>query len=133
MADDDRTAVKTYVPRYQKEEWADHADELDMSQSEFVRTMVQAGRRDFDVPSSNAIDTGTEAGDQTRTRTDTDDLQERVLAAIDREAVLDWDELVDELIDDIENEVDTALGELQDKNHIRYSGRDGGYVRVKND
>lgn len=49
-ADTSRTAVKTYVPAYQKRLWADHADELGMSQSEFVRTMVQAGRRGFSPP-----------------------------------------------------------------------------------
>ncbi|MFC6728654.1 DUF5805 domain-containing protein [Natronoarchaeum mannanilyticum] len=49
-ADTSRTAVKTYVPTYQKRLWADHADELGMSQSEFVRTMVQAGRSDFSPP-----------------------------------------------------------------------------------
>jgi len=49
-ADTSRTAVKTYVPAYQKRLWADHADELGMSQSEFVRTMVQVGRSDFSPP-----------------------------------------------------------------------------------
>lgn len=38
------TVVKTYIPAYQKEIWKEDAEELDMSQSEFVRTMVQAGR-----------------------------------------------------------------------------------------
>ena len=45
--DTSRTQVRTYVPAYQKSEWESHADELDMSQSEFVRTMVQAGRTRF--------------------------------------------------------------------------------------
>jgi len=44
---DDRRSVKTYVPEDQKAIWQDHADDLGMSQSEFVRTMVQAGRRGF--------------------------------------------------------------------------------------
>jgi len=55
-ADTSRTAVKTYVPAYQKRLWADHADELGMSQSEFVRTMVQAGRSDFSPPEEPAGD-----------------------------------------------------------------------------
>ena len=49
---EERTSVRTYVPEYQKEAWAAHADELDMSQSEFVRTMVQAGRSGFEPPES---------------------------------------------------------------------------------
>ncbi|SNZ04586.1 hypothetical protein SAMN06269185_0611 [Natronoarchaeum philippinense] len=58
--DTSRTAVKTYVPAYQKRRWADHADELGMSQSEFVRTMVQAGRSGFS-PSEDAEITREEA------------------------------------------------------------------------
>ena len=46
--DVERAVVKTYVPAYQKDAWVDHADRLDMSQSEFVRTMVQAGRSGFE-------------------------------------------------------------------------------------
>jgi len=129
MATDDRTTVKTYVPRYQKEKWAEHADELEMSQSEFVRTMVQAGRCDFDVPSidSRVVDT-----DESPESND-DDFQERILALLDREDVLDWDELIEHLIDDIEDDVDAALGQLQDDNLVRYSGREGGYIRTSNE
>lgn len=45
--DDERKTAKTYIPAYQKEEWKEHADELGMSQSEFIRCMVQAGRKVF--------------------------------------------------------------------------------------
>ena len=45
--DTSRVVVQTYVPAYQREEWDDHAEALDMNRSEFVRTMVQAGRRGF--------------------------------------------------------------------------------------
>ncbi|WP_256391029.1 DUF5805 domain-containing protein [Natronoarchaeum rubrum] len=55
-ADTSRTAVKTYVPAYQKRLWAEHAEELGMSQSEFVRTMVQAGRRGFSPPEESTGD-----------------------------------------------------------------------------
>jgi len=57
-ADTSRTAVKTYVPAYQKRLWADHAEELGMSQSEFVRTMVQAGRSDFSPPEETTGEPG---------------------------------------------------------------------------
>lgn len=129
MASDDRTAVKTYVPQYQKEEWAEHADELEMSQSEFVRTMVQAGRSDFDIPSMDGLVSNAEEP----TESNDDGFQDRILALLEREGVLDWDELVDRLIDDIEDDVDAALGRLQDDNLVRYSGREGGYVRTSNE
>lgn len=128
MATDDssmeRTSVKTYVPAYQKEEWARHAEDLGMSQSEFVRTMVQAGRCDFEIPSMGEPNTTTDRGEST----ETGDFKGRIVAVLEQEDVLGWDELVDQLIDDIEDDLDAALGQLQDENRIRYSGRDGGYI-----
>ena len=44
----ERVVVKTTVPAYQKREWAEHANDLDMSLSEFIRTMVQAGKRGYE-------------------------------------------------------------------------------------
>ncbi|MGZ0746057.1 DUF5805 domain-containing protein [Haloparvum sp. AD34] len=127
---DDRTAVKTYVPRYQKEIWAEHADELDMSQSEFVRTMVQAGRSDFDV--DVAIDEPSEEVDDADTETaeSSGDLESRVTNALRREGSLGWDTLVETLTADLEDDLEAALENLQESNVVRYSGRDGGYVIV---
>lgn len=119
---DDRVAVKTYVPRYQKEEWNDHANELNMSLSEFVRTMVQAGRSDLEVPSLHD-------GEPTQAdEVDDNRFEERILAALEQNDVLDWDELTDRLINDVENDLDDALERLQDENLVMYSGRNGGYV-----
>jgi len=124
MADEERTAVKTYVPKYQKTAWADHADRLDMSQSEFVRTMVQAGRRDFDL--------GAEGGDSGAPSSDSDPggdgLEDRVLETLEREGALSWDELLDRLAGNFEDRLEGALDELQGNDRVRYSGRDGGYV-----
>ena len=44
----ERVSVTTYVPEYQREAWADHADALEMSLSEFARTMIQSGRTGFE-------------------------------------------------------------------------------------
>ncbi|AXR78104.1 DUF5805 domain-containing protein [Natrarchaeobaculum sulfurireducens] len=131
---DERVAVKTYVPAFQKEAWQRHADELEMSQSEFVRTMVQAGRRDYDVPSSEL--SGVTHDTQEATSGDSGDengFSDRILEALEREGVLDWDALVDALIDDVEADLDAELQHLQDENMVRYSGRDGGYVVVSDD
>ena len=124
MADDERVAVKTYVPRYQKEIWKAQADELEMSQSEFVRTMVQAGRAEFDVPSEES----TAEGETDRDATGGDEFADRILEVLQRRGVLDWDELVDALVDDVEADLDEELQRLQDENEVRYSGREGGYV-----
>ncbi len=124
MVDDDKVSIKTYIPRYQKEKWTSHADELNMSQSEFIRTMVQAGRCDFKIPSLEK-DVG-----NTNNKTDSDDLQKRILSILNEKEAVGWDELIDKLIDDIEDDVDQALEQLQDNNRLRYSGRRGGYVLV---
>ncbi|MFB6163521.1 MAG: DUF5805 domain-containing protein [Halococcoides sp.] len=106
--------VKTYVPEYQKDEWQTHADDLDMSLSEFVRTMVQAGRRGF-------LDDDNEA--------DRDGLEADVLDALGEE-VLSWDELKEHLIDSVESDLEATLTRLQDEGRVRYSGREGGYTIV---
>ena len=120
--DTSRTAVKTYVPRYQKSAWEEHADRLDMSQSEFVRTMVQAGRRGFDLespePTSDDDDPGGDA------------FETRLLRILRDRGYPDWDELVEALSADVETRLDEALDDLQTRNRVRYSGRHGGYALV---
>jgi hypothetical protein len=123
-ADTTRTAVRTYVPSYQKDEWERHADEMDMSLSEFVRTMVQAGRRGFsggDV-SDRRPDSGSDSEDGT------EELEDRVLAVLTDSEPLSWDELLTAVTGDIESSLDETLQELQADNRIQYSGREGGYV-----
>jgi hypothetical protein len=120
--DDERVAVTTYVPQYQKQTWADQAEVLGMSQSEFIRTMVQAGRHGFDIepaePRSPDVTPGVEG------------LEDRVIAVLSNEEFLSWDELVTALTEDLEDRLDETLGQLQDENRIRYSGRHGGYSLV---
>jgi hypothetical protein len=118
--EDERTVVKTYVPRSQKEAWVEHAESLDMSQSEFLRTMVQAGRRGFDPDPAETPTSDATPGGQ--------GLEERVRSALAESGVLDWDEVVARVAGDVERDVDEALGRLQERGAVRYSGRDGGYV-----
>ena len=130
----DRVAVRTYVPAYQRGRWREDADAMDMSQSEFVRTMVQAGRRGFDRPGgstppgeSNPVEgadrdvtPGVEAGGSP--------LEERVLELVEREGPLEWDGLVEGLVGDLEDRLEDTLDELQSTNRLKHSGRAGGYV-----
>ncbi len=120
--DSERTEVSTYVPRYQKEVWREHADDLGMSQSEFVRTMVQAGRRGFQVDNvePSSPDTAPRGGG----------LESRVLAVLETEGTLSWDELVDAVSGDFEDRLEEALDTLQRENVIQYRGRRGGYTVV---
>ncbi|GGN88462.1 MULTISPECIES: DUF5805 domain-containing protein [Haloarcula] len=129
----ERTSVRTYVPAYQKERWREHADELDMSQSEFVRTMVQAGRSGFEPPESASTGGVPDSGGREEpTSPDTtpgvDGLKTRVQDVLADGGHYDWDELLAELTDDIEQRLDETLQELQSSGRVRYSGRHGGYV-----
>jgi len=122
---DERHAVKTYVPADQKSMWQDHADELEMSQSEFVRTMVQAGRRGISIsePKNRAEPVSKDADPRG------DGLERQVKAALSDDP-LSWEELVEAVIGDVETQLEEALDSLQDRNRVRYNGRKGGYTLI---
>lgn len=130
--DTERKTVVTYVPAYQKREWADHADRLGMSQSEFVRTMVQAGRSEFGVPGDPTETSGGTAENRgepsDRPGGGGDDFESRVQEALATEKYLSWDDLLATLTDDIEGRLDDTLQRLQSSNVVQYSGRHGGYA-----
>lgn len=125
----ERVAVQTYVPAYQRKLWADDADRMDVSRSEFVRMMVQAGRSEFDLPSLREQNGGSPNAEQTTSaRNDGDLVRERVLDSLSVDTPQSWDELVEALTEELEAELDHTLEELQQNNVVRYSGRQGGYV-----
>jgi len=126
--DTSRVAVKTYIPAFQKDEWQDHADQLGMSQSEFVRTMVQAGRRSFGELESEINNQQPGADSETSS---SDELEDRVVEVLQRDQHLDWESLLEALTDNIENRLEEVLAELQDENVVRYSGRHGGYTLIE--
>jgi hypothetical protein len=124
--DTSQTVVQTYVPAYQRQEWDEHAEELGMSRSEFVRTMVQAGRRGFGADPGQGSESSGETGNgsiQTE-----EDLRTRVLESIEQEGCLGWEELLAEVTGDVESRLERTLDELQNDGQIRHSGRQGGYV-----
>jgi len=121
----DRASIMTYIPQYQKDIWVEHAAALGMSQSEFVRTMVQAGRRDFPVDTLEKSEPA-----PSESTVEPQDLEHRVLTLIDDAQVLTWDALLAELRGDIESDLEATLATLQTANQIRYDGRKGGYVSV---
>jgi hypothetical protein len=121
-----RAVVQTYVPEYQKAEWRRHAEDLDMSQSEFVRTMVQAGRRGFGGDESEVAEAGSEAVDPGG-----QDLETVVLDALSSADALDWTELLERVTADVERRLEDAVESLQADNRVRYSGPQGGYTLVE--
>lgn len=122
-ADTSRTVVQVYLPSYQRDIWDEHANELDMSRSEFVKAMVQAGRRGF---GGDTVETD----EDTPTTSQSEDdlaLEEQVLEALEEDC-LSWEELVSSLTDDIETRLESTLQELQEQGEVRYSGPKGGYM-----
>jgi hypothetical protein len=136
--DTERTSVRTYVPAYQREEWDDHAAELDMSRSEFVRTMVQAGRRGFgnsdsgvespEAPDPDQRSEESSGGPSSDPDPQGSSMEDRVAAALRSADYLSWEELLDAVTDDIEAELEDALQRLQSEGRVTYSGRNGGYT-----
>lgn len=124
----DRTAVRTYVPAYQKDEWARAAEAMDMSRSEFVRTMVQAGRREFEVPGrSDGESQDCAEPDEEDVTPGVEPLKTRILNALE-DGPLSWEAIVAEITEDVERRAENCLQELQAAGRLRHSGREGGYV-----
>ncbi|WP_415381893.1 DUF5805 domain-containing protein [Halosimplex sp. TS25] len=136
--DTSRVSVRTYVPTYQRSEWDDHADELGMSRSEFVRTMVQAGRRGFGGsktgPTVSETDDPESESEESPAAPSPDadpqgtGLEDRVVSVLRSAEYLSWDELLDAVTDDIEAELESTLQDLQSSGRVTYSGRNGGYT-----
>lgn len=124
----ERTAVQTYVPPYQKELWADDADRMGVSQSEFVRMMVQAGRSELDLPTSRESEEQSVDSTQSSSASNGDLFRDRILETLSPDEPQGWDELVNALTGELETELDQTLEKLQQDNVIRYSGRQGGYI-----
>lgn len=126
----DRTVVRTYVPEAQHEVWAEEADSMDMSLSEFVRSMVQAGRRGFDLEGASGGSNATHEEPGSGGATPRGEaLEDRVLDELDSGTVASWDELVAELSDDFEAQLESALDALMERGAIELDHRRGGYRR----
>ncbi len=128
-SNDTRVTINTYVPEYQRDLWKQHAELLDMNLSEFVRAMVQAGRRDFDIGTKN---------NENILKVNFDDktpgvsgVKIQLLNFFQNDECLGWDKLVQKLTVDLEDELELALTQLQEENLIRYNGRLGGYTLLR--
>jgi hypothetical protein len=144
----ERVSVSTYVPAYQRATWEAEAESMDVSRSEYVRLMVQAGRRSFDLdgtdgtgavpsepqnvgPSEKEVtEHNPDEGHQPGSNPRSDALEERVLDALDPDGYLGWDELVEELTGGLEDRLEETLDDLLTSGRVKHSGRHGGYTVV---
>lgn len=108
-----RVAVKTYVPAEQKQIWEDHAGEMNMTMSEFIRTMVQSGRSPFTVEPTQTSDANPRG----------DDL-ETAIHDILQTGPATFDDLSEQIIGNLEEQLDRTLMEMD---HVVVSGRTGEY------
>lgn len=122
--DTESVHVQTYIPAYQRDIWDEEAEEMNMNRSEYLRSMVQAGRRAM---------SGEIALDEDTDKDDDADLRDDVLEAIRDSDHVSFDVLVNALASDFEGRMDAILDELQNDDLIRYNGRHGGYTAVKED
>lgn len=123
--DTETVQVKTRVPAYQREEWKAAADRLDMSQSEFFRTMVQAGRSGFEGGESAGEPSSPEEAGSPGTNPGGSGLEDRVVAALSGDEATTWDDLLEELLGDFEQRLEEAL---QNSDRVQHSPRKGGYL-----
>lgn len=113
-------SVKTYVPAYQKAEWKNHANELDMSLSEFVRTMVQGGRRTFEEDPLHGDDTDATPGVKP--------LETAILDSLTESTSKSFDEIVSDVSGDLEAEIESIIENLRENGTITQTVR--GELRI---
>ena len=112
MTETERTVVKSYVPAYQKATWQREAGEMGMSQSEFVRAMVQAGRRNIALDTAESRSSGTNPGGQA--------LEEGIRQLLHEEPRT-WEALQAEFVDRLQE----ALEAMQSAGELRYDPSEG--------
>ena len=122
-----RVTINTYVPAYQCDLWKKHAESLDMNLSEFIRIMVQSGRRGFDIKYQRDI-VNSDSKNMHETPGVTS-LKIQILSLFNNENCLSWNDIVQSVTHSIEENIESTLKSLQEENLIQYNGRAGGYVQ----
>jgi len=102
--------IKLSVPEHLCEKWDEDAVKYADSRSEFIRMMVEAGRKKFEAIEKEADESSS--------------LEDTVLETVARNEGAAPEEILDEL----EQEMMTELERLDDSGVIRYSPKEGGYI-----
>lgn len=103
----------TTIPEHVAEKWEKQRKELGMtSNAEFIRSMVEAGQKELSLVSP--FDSG-----------GTGSLQDRILATLDNEEYRRFEEIRDELIEELEDNLNEELKALEEAGRIEMSPRKG--------
>ena len=111
------------------DEWVEAADERNLSNTEYTRRMVRAGRRQFgyDYESSETPASPKTLKHNDNAATDIEShLKEWVLTNLSTTEAQDIDDLVDLLEDDLAKLAD----ELCDQDKAKYRRTEGGYLKI---
>lgn len=108
---DKRKRIRTSAPNEQIEIWEEEADAMNVTRAEYMRLMIQAGRRQFPI-----CDTGNAESDGLH-------IENQVLSALEEEGELTWEELIEAAVGDIEEQIEETLEKLDDDGKVSISIR----------
>lgn len=115
---EDSKRISMFASEQMLDQWDKEAEELNMSRSEYIRSMVTAGRRQISQLDPQS--------DQEKT-----ELREQVLACIPEEEAKDVDDIVNEVVGPMEDKIRSKiLPHLDENGEIRFNPQEGGYERV---
>lgn len=104
------TVLNVYVPEHERVEWEQHAEELDLEMSRYVREMVKSGRRPWFSENYRVQPDKGEGANR--------DLEEQVLTALSEAGPLHNTEVYEEITNQLQTRVDETLLALRDDNRI---------------
>lgn len=109
---DKRKRVRTSAPESQIGTWEAEAEAMNVTRAEYIRLMIQAGRRQFP-----ACETDNDESEGIQ-------VEMRVLDALEENGELTWGELVEEAVGDVEDKVEDAIEELEEQGRVSVSLRE---------
>jgi hypothetical protein len=116
--------IDVEVPANLLRAWEHQADKAKLSVSEYVVRMTEAGRMSVQMQPA----TGGEAAAMS-----VEQLTDEVVEQLRHEEAVPWDQLVDAISKNLEEQLEEALARLQEDDVVRYSGLKGGYRLVEED
>ena len=101
--DETTTYVTASLPEWQKQQWEQEAEKINMSLSGYTRTMVEAGRSKIGLD-----ETGTPS------EFSTGNLEDQIREAINENGSLTWNNLVETVFQNMEDRIDKTASEMSD-------------------
>lgn len=122
--DSERVTFAIYTSPELKDKWTDEADELNANYSEYGRMMIESGRKEMGL--SSHPDQPTEQTTDAQ-EAHIPELENRVITALEEDDGTEFDEIVNDVVDEI---VAPMIEEtLNDLDRVSYRPRSaGGYI-----